>query len=124
MAARQIAPPGRTFSVNLTGPGAARGTAADEVVSILSRRVRPARRRPARRGGARGPAGSESHQVIPAPATPRGGRPRELEVTLLLPAFPSCTGAAAISHEPSPRSPPSAVIYRKRPMIYGPVISQ
>lgn len=85
MAARQITPPGRTFSVNLTGPGSSSVTAGDEVVSILSSHIRPVKRRPAQRGAARGPPGSESHQVIPTSATPHVTRPHELEVTLLLP---------------------------------------
>lgn len=121
-------PPRQTFSVNLTGLGAARGWRGDEVVSILSSRIRPAKWRPERVT-----PGPESHQVRPRPHhTSRRPPPRAGSDPAPLPAcaavkpgpFPSCTGAAASSQEPRLRSLPSAVIYRERPMIYGPVSAQ
>ncbi|KAM7365801.1 hypothetical protein PAMP_016706 [Pampus punctatissimus] len=70
----KISPPGRTFSVNLTGLSAARGREGDGVVSILSRQIRPVKWGAAWRGAVSGPPGSASHQVSPGPSCRGGGR--------------------------------------------------
>lgn len=80
---------------------------------------------PSRGGGGRGERGRAS-------APPRVFRICKLEVTprfcrpppQLSPALPIMHGGRNELPRASARSPPSAVIYRKLPMIYGPVISQ
>lgn len=108
--------------------------------SILNRQITPVKQ-----GGGEQ---SDAHQLSSAHLLPRPSRPRpspaRVEVTpsrrLAHPPRPTPLstshrraqsfpvmrrrGPHTSSHEPRLRSPPSAVIYRKRPMIYGPVILQ